>query len=150
MRHLNLFSTVVFCAAILTACEKPAAPTGQVKSAATLRREPLVFVNYWAIWCGPCREEIPELNKFAREHSDSLTVVAINFDGISGEQLQQEIDEMGITFASIDLQEGEQLGLEKPSVLPTTYVLQSGKVVRTLLGPQTLQDLEVALKLTDG
>ncbi|MGI9285335.1 MAG: TlpA family protein disulfide reductase [Pseudomonadales bacterium] len=121
-----------------------------MKNAAALREAPLVFVNYWAIWCGPCREEIPELNKFAREHSDALTVIAINFDGNSGEQLQQEIDEMGITFASIDLQEAEQLGLEKPSVLPTTYVLQSGKLARTLLGPQTLQDLEAALKLTDG
>lgn len=150
MRHLNLFSIAVFCAAIIAACDKPAAPSEQMQNAAVLREKPLLFVNYWAIWCGPCREEIPELNKFSREHSDALIVVAINFDGNGGEQLQQEIHEMGITFASTDLLAGEQLGLEKPSVLPTTYVLQNGKLVRTLLGPQTLKNLEAALKSTNG
>ncbi|MGI9295036.1 MAG: TlpA family protein disulfide reductase [Pseudomonadales bacterium] len=121
-----------------------------MQTADALRDQPLLFVNYWAIWCGPCREEIPELNKFARTNSDSLTVVAVNFDGNSGEQLQQEIGDMGIAFASADLKASEQLGLEKPSVLPTTYVLKNGELVRTLLGPQTLQNLEAALKSTDG
>lgn len=150
MRRLNLFSAALVCAVFLTACDKPVAPTEQVQDAAALREKPLLFINYWAIWCGPCREEIPELNKFARQHSDALTVVAVNFDDNSGEQLQQEISDMGIAFASADLQTTEQLGLKKPTVLPTTYVLQNGELVRTLLGPQTLQDLEAALEATRG
>lgn len=28
-----------------------------------------LFINYWAEWCKPCLEEIPELNAFAREHA---------------------------------------------------------------------------------
>lgn len=158
MRHLNLFSAAILCTAIVTACAKPEAPAtanqqsaaGQLHTAEALRAAPLLFVNYWATWCGPCREEIPELNKFAQEHKDAVTVIAINFDGSSGDQLQQEIEEMGITFASTDLQTGEQLELDKPSVLPTTYVLQSGKLVDTLLGPQTLQDLQAMLEAADG
>lgn len=146
MQRLKLFSGALVCALFLTACDKPAvSPTAQPQSAAALRETPQLFINYWAIWCGPCREEIPELNKFARQHGDSLTVVAVNFDGKSGGQLQEEILEMGIEFTSIDLHATEQLGLENPSVLPTTYVLQNGELVRTLLGPQTLKTLEAAL-----
>ncbi len=158
MQHLNLFSAAILCTAIVSACAKPEAPAtselqtveGQLQTAATLREAPLLFVNYWATWCGPCRKEIPELNKFALEHKDSVTVVAINFDGSRGDQLQQEIEEMGITFASTDLQAGEQLELTKPSVLPTTYVLRNGKLINTLLGPQTLQDLQKELPASDG
>lgn len=158
MRHSNLFSTAIFCIVIVTACAKQEPPAtaqapaakGQLQTAAALRAAPLVFINYWATWCGPCREEIPELNKFALQHKESVTVVAINFDGSSGDQLQQEIEEMGITFASTDLQTGEELQLTKPSVLPTTYVLQNGKLINTLLGPQTLQDLRAELPAADG
>ncbi len=158
MRHLNLFSAAIICIAIVTACAKQEAPPtaslqtaeGQLQTAEALRAAPLLFVNYWATWCGPCREEIPELNKFALEHKDAVTVVAINFDGSSGDQLQQEIEEMGITFASTDLQAGEELQLTKPQVLPTTYVLQNGKLINTLHGPQTLQDLQAELPAADG
>ena len=38
------------------------------------------IINYWAIWCAPCREEIPELNELDR--STELVVLAVNYDGI--------------------------------------------------------------------
>ena len=39
-------------------------------------------VNYWAVWCSPCREEIPELNQL--HHETDLVVFAVNYDGNSG------------------------------------------------------------------
>ena len=41
------------------------------------------IVNYWAVWCGPCREEIPELNRLHEE--TDLVVFAVNYDGKQGE-----------------------------------------------------------------
>ena len=35
-------------------------------------------VNYWAIWCAPCREEIPELN--ALDRNAEFLVYAVNYD----------------------------------------------------------------------
>ncbi len=37
-----------------------------------------VFLNFWATWCAPCIEEIPELNKMATRHGDKIIVIGIS------------------------------------------------------------------------
>ena len=46
-----------------------------------------MIINYWATWCAPCRDEIPELNELAHELSESLLVIGVNFDQVMGEEL---------------------------------------------------------------
>ena len=97
-------------------------------------------VNYWAIWCGPCREEIPELN--ALHHNSALTVFAVNYDGQQGEALIQQAAELGITFELLEQDPGPDLGVERPRVLPTTLLINpEGIVTDTLIGPQTQESL---------
>ena len=36
------------------------------------------MVNFWASWCGPCREETPMLDQIAREYSGKATVIGVN------------------------------------------------------------------------
>lgn len=37
-----------------------------------------VMINFWAIWCPPCRAELPLIESFAERHADDLVVMAIN------------------------------------------------------------------------
>lgn len=47
-----------------------------------------VLVNLWASWCGPCRQEVPELERFARRfRQQGLTVVGINVQDNSDDAL---------------------------------------------------------------
>lgn len=46
-----------------------------------------VLVNLWASWCGPCREEAPELEAFAQRHRDRLTVLGVNVQDNSEDAL---------------------------------------------------------------
>jgi len=102
-----------------------------------------VVINYWAIWCKPCIQEIPELN-----HLDKLqgvSVLGVNYDGVAGEELRQQVDKLGISFPVLTTDPATQLGIERPVVLPTTLILDpEGQLRETLVGPQTLQSLSAA------
>jgi len=102
-----------------------------------------VVINYWAIWCTPCRQEIPELN--ALDALEQVTVLGVNYDDASGEELQDQLDSLGIAFPTLARDPAAQLGVARPVVLPTTLVLDPGGRLReTLVGPQTLASLAAA------
>jgi thiol-disulfide isomerase/thioredoxin len=102
-----------------------------------------VVINYWAIWCKPCIQEIPELNALAR--LPGVTVLGVNFDGTSGAELAQQIEQLGISFPVLGTDPAAQLGVPRPVVLPTSLVLDTGGELRdTLVGPQTLATLAQA------
>lgn len=106
-----------------------------------------LVVNYWAEWCAPCREELPELNALDRV-SDRVRVLGIHFDGYQGEQLLEMSDEMGIDFSVVGYDFAEAYGLVLPQVLPTTYIINpQGKLLHTLQGPQTEQELLALLPI---
>ena len=96
-------------------------------------------VNYWAIWCKPCREEIPELNQL--NQIENVVVLGVNFDGKVGEALVSDAGDLGIAFDIID-DPAANLNISRPSVLPTTLVLSpEGTLVATLVGPQTAESI---------
>ncbi|MDA9987725.1 TlpA family protein disulfide reductase [Luminiphilus sp.] len=93
-------------------------------------------VNYWAVWCAPCREEIPELNRL-HQRTD-LVVYAVNYDGKQGAELASQVATMDIEFTILAQDPGQALGVERPRVLPTTLLVNpAGEVTDTLVGPQT-------------
>ena len=96
-------------------------------------------INYWAIWCKPCREEIPELNQL--NQIENVVVLGVNFDGKVGEALVSDAGDLGIAFDIID-DPAASLNIARPSVLPTTLVLSpDGLLVVTLVGPQTAESI---------
>jgi thiol-disulfide isomerase/thioredoxin len=112
----------------------------------------IVFINYWAEWCKPCRTEMPELNEFQKVLDDKVRVLAVNYDGIQGEQLAQQAKAMGIEFSILTEDPRMQLGITPSGVLPETLVIdQRGQFQKVLLGPQTVSSLKQIVKdLTDN
>lgn len=107
-------------------------------------------INYWAVWCAPCREEIPELNALNEVHSDSLRVFGVNYDGASGQQLTDAINELGITFPVLQADPQPALGIARPVALPVTLLIKpDGNIHEVLLGPQTTDGLwQIIVKAT--
>lgn len=107
----------------------------------------VVLINYWAEWCKPCREEIPELNEFQRSHSDRVQLLAVNYDGVTGEALQQQAAALAIDFPVLLDDPRQQFGVKPSGVLPETLVIDAaGNYRQVLLGPQTEEKLAALLK----
>lgn len=101
-------------------------------------------VNYWAVWCKPCREEIPELNELNKDAD--VQVFGVNFDRKTGEALAVDSKTLGLEFTNID-DPSQSLGVERPSVLPTTLVINpQGEIEAVLVGPQTAATILAVIK----
>jgi len=102
-----------------------------------------VVVNYWATWCPPCREEIPELEKFYKEHKGKDAVVlGVNFEDITREQLRAFVREHHMTYPILQAKPAARTPLGSIPGLPTTYLISpTGKRVARQVGPLTAQAL---------
>jgi thiol-disulfide isomerase/thioredoxin len=117
---------------------------------ATLSSEALagkvVVINYWAEWCPPCIKELPELNVLHLESKDDVVVLGVNYDGIKGEELQLLMKKLFIQFPVLVNDPARDFSLPAVNVLPTTFLLdQHGQFAASLVGPQTLEDLQQAV-----
>jgi DsbE subfamily thiol:disulfide oxidoreductase len=111
---------------------------------ASLRGRP-ALVNFWASWCTPCKEEMPELERIARELGGRASVVGIDWND-STQNAKAFIRQHDLTYPILRDGSGEVASRYGISGLPTTFVLDSdGRIVRTLRGPQTSATLREAL-----
>lgn len=100
-----------------------------------------VLVNYWAEWCKPCLEEIPELNEL--DKSPDITVLGVNFDGVQGTELSNVGQRMGIGFTLLVRDPGPGFGWETPMALPATFIIDpDGVLIEVRFGPQKKADIQ--------
>ena len=52
-----------------------------LRAALDERRGTPVLLNFWATWCGPCVEELPDLARLARETDGTVALLGVSFDG---------------------------------------------------------------------
>ncbi|MBN7771677.1 TlpA family protein disulfide reductase [Marinobacter daepoensis] len=103
-----------------------------------------VLVNYWAEWCKPCLEEIPELNEL--DKAPDIAVLGVNFDGVSGAPLLELGERMGIEFTLLAADPGPDLGWQVPMALPATFVVDpDGALIEARFGPQTEEDIRAMI-----
>ncbi len=106
------------------------------------------LINFWAVWCAPCRDEIPELNQLAKQYHGQVLVQGVDFDAPDDQTGTGQASSMGIEFDTISTNAASAYGLQKPAILPTTFVLKNGELHAELKGPQTFEALEALMGLS--
>lgn len=111
-----------------------------------------VVVNYWATWCPPCLQEMPELDHFqSRFEALGTTVLGINLEEIERDLLREFVAKLGVSYPI--LMSGPRPPSDMPSIrgLPTTHILSpQGEIVETRLGPVTSALLEDLIRTNGG
>ena len=103
-----------------------------------------VIVNYWATWCPPCQEEIPDLVAFHERHrGKDAVVLGVNYEDIGAEQLKDFVDSFMITYPILRADPDPVTPLGPISGLPTTYIIApDGSPVARQVGPVTGKQLD--------
>jgi thiol-disulfide isomerase/thioredoxin len=107
-----------------------------------------VFVNYWATWCPPCLEEVPDLVALydSRKHKD-VVVIGVVFDFDSEKEVFDYLDDMLMSYPIVLGDEAVKKQIGSADVLPTTYVYNPrGELVKVKRGLVTKQYLESLMK----
>jgi peroxiredoxin len=107
-------------------------------------RGKVVLVNLWATWCPPCKEEMPALETFYRNHAgDGFTIVAIN-DGDSAAEVVRFVKDYGLTFPVwLDPTYIATERAFKTLNLPSSFVIdRDGQIVLSWVGGVNLKTLE--------
>jgi len=111
-----------------------------------------VFINFWATWCGPCREEMPAMQELYDQYRDrGLVILALDMEEDS-RLVRRWIDQGGYTFTFLLDSEGEQVKRYNVTAAPTSYFVGSDGVIRDLkLGALSRAEMQAKVeKLMDG
>jgi peroxiredoxin len=98
-------------------------------------RGKVVFLNFWATWCIPCREEMPGLEQLHQKYqSEGLVVLAIDLKE-SAEQVKTFFQKHGLSFPSLLDQQGSVFRDYLVAGMPTTYLIgRDGKLFARGIG----------------
>ncbi len=102
-----------------------------------------VLVNFWATWCPPCLEEIPDLVALHENKKNKLVVLGVAMDYRDPKQVLQFADQMMVSYPVIlgDQKMAAQIGAI--TGLPTTYLYNpEGKMVAYNVGALTREAVE--------
>lgn len=118
---------------------------GQLISTAQLRGK-VVLVNFWATWCPPCQEEIPEMMELQKQFQSKLEIIGVSMDDGPPDGVKQFAQKIGMNYPVV--MGSDALSEEYGGVpaLPTTYVVDpEGRVVQKHVGlyPKEVYDDEI-------
>lgn len=102
-----------------------------------------VLINFWATWCPPCLEEIPDLAELFQERND-IVILGIAMEYDNSEDVMQFVKKMTIPYPIIlgDRATATQIG-DDISMLPSTYLFDpSGKPAARKIGLITRAEIE--------
>lgn len=111
-----------------------------------------VLVNFWATWCPPCIEEMPELERFHKAHKDSdAVVVGVNMEDIELAELKEFVENMFISYPILLAPPDGTTVLGRIPALPTSLLISpQGKLIDRHIGSVTAEMIDRMIERHSG
>jgi len=104
-----------------------------------------LFLNFWATWCGPCKEEMPSIDALYQKYREKdflFLTIAVDYAG--RKRVKEFIEKHGYHFPVLVDTEGKTLELFEISRIPITLMIdRTGKMVGRVIGPRNWNSPEV-------
>jgi peroxiredoxin len=104
-----------------------------------------VFLNFWATWCGPCKEEMPGLevlHQQSKEKNFVLLTVSVDYEGLN--PVREFIIKHQYTFPVLLDPRCEILDLFEVKEIPTTFLVDGkGRMIAKAIGPRDWKNPEI-------
>jgi len=95
----------------------------------------VVILNFWATWCPPCREEIPELVQLQAKYKDKLLVIGASEDEDGPQKVQQFVQRFGMNYPVVMATKELIDNYGGVPALPTSFLIDpQGRVVQRHTG----------------
>ena len=93
-------------------------------------RGDVVMINFWATWCGPCRQEMPLLDElYGRYQRVGFSLLGVNIDD-DARRAMAMVDELGVTFPVLFDEKKEVSKLYQVEAMPVTVLLDREGTIR--------------------
>ena len=114
---------------------------GRLYRASDYRGKWLV-INFWATWCAPCLQEMPELERFFRQHGDIAQVWGVTFEDSDKASIVEFVERLGVSFPILGYGQHPLTGYGVVRVLPTTFLIDlEGLFHHRFEGPVSAHDI---------
>ena len=121
-------------------------------------RGKVIFLNFWATWCSPCRMEMPDIQALYQEYEamgeeSEVVFLSVATPGLGGEGTKEEVisfmEENGYTYPVLMDETGEVSAMFGISAYPTTYMIdREGKVYGYVSGALSRENMESIIRQT--
>ena len=118
-------------------------------SLASLRGKPVVL-NFWASWCGPCKDEAPILqSSYEKWRADGVAFVGIDVQDFRGDA-REFLERYGITYPNVYDGKGSTVGRYGVTGFPETYFVDAeGRVRYRIAGPvESAEEVDEGIRRT--
>lgn len=105
----------------------------------------VVFLNIWATWCPPCKEEMPSMEKLYQQlKGEDFEILAVSVDASGAEDVGPFVKELGLSFPVLLDSEGTMLNLYGTTGLPESFIIgKEGVIEEIVIGPKDWSTPEV-------
>jgi cytochrome c biogenesis protein CcmG/thiol:disulfide interchange protein DsbE len=103
----------------------------------------VLFLNFWATWCPPCRAEIPDFIEVYNEYKKKgLEILGISVDQISPDQVSKFVERYKMNYPVAMATDELFRDYPPPQAIPTTLVIdRDGKIQHKKVGLMSKQEL---------
>lgn len=89
----------------------------------------VLIVDFWATWCGPCKDSFPAYQKLLDKFGDQLMVIGVSVDD-TPKGIPDFVKETGVSFPVVWDKNHAVAGQYNPTTMPTSFIIDQNGIVR--------------------